>query len=189
MGEGLPTIDAHCAGDAINLTADNCTVKGFYCINANSSDLGNYAGIHVESSNNVIVDNTCNNNDMGIVLLRSSENIIANNIAKNNAEVGITLNASNDNRITANDASNTIKYDGICLGSSDNNILTNNTVNSNIYGIYVARSSNNNIYLNHFTDNIPGGQHQPGRNRYFCGKVRQQRHLAVDTTPRLVKLG
>ena len=172
VGEGLPTIDASGTGNAITITADNCIVKGFSCVNAYPFS---YVGIRVESNNNVIEENACKDNDVGIYLSgssndirnnsanynyypgiglwASSENIIANNTAKNNGGNGIFLKDSNNNRITDNDASNN-DYDGILLESSNNNAILKTTVNSNNRcGIYLLRSSNNNIYLNNFVDN------------------------------------
>ena len=172
-GDGMPTIDAQSLGDAINITADNCTVRGFNCVNAYPFS---YVGIRVESNNNVIEENTCKDNDVGIYLSgssndirnnsanynyypgiglwASSENIIANNMAKNNGGNGIFLKDSNNNRITDNDASNN-DYDGILLESSNNNAILKTTVNSNNRcAIYLLRSSNNNIYLNNFVDNL-----------------------------------
>ena len=98
IGDGLPTIDAHGSGNAITIRADNCVVRGFNCLNANSTDTSTYAGIRVESSNNAIEDNTCRNNDMGIELLTSSGNIIANNTAKKNAW-GVRVQDSSNNNI------------------------------------------------------------------------------------------
>ena len=145
IGEGLPTIDAQGSGDAITITADDCTVKGFNCVNAYSSP---YAGICVESNNNVIEDNTCKNNGFGIILLTTSENIIANNTAKNNEKNGIYLQDSNNNRITDNDASNN-SYNGISLESSDNNEIRNNNANYNLHqGIRFGTSSENIIANN-----------------------------------------
>ena len=132
--EGLPTIDASGTGNAITITADNCIVKGFTCVNAYQ------AGLRVESNNNVIEDNTCKNNDIGIVLETASENIIAHNTAKNNEKNGIYLQDSN-------------KYGFWLYNYSTDNILANNTATSNSYGIYIVLSSNNNIYLNNFVDN------------------------------------
>jgi parallel beta-helix repeat protein len=126
IGEGMPKIDAHDSGDAINITADNCTVKGFCCVNAQPSP---YAGIHVESRNNVIAENTCRNNNDGIYLSGTS-NEIRNNTANSNNQVGIRL------------------------GASEENIVTNNTAMRNAWGVSVQNSSNNNnIYLNNFVDN------------------------------------
>ena len=172
LGEGMPKIDAQSLGDAINITVDNCTVKGFCCVNAQPSP---YAGIYVKSSNNVIVENTCRDNYDGIYLsgtsneirnnianyndhhgikLQSScENIIADNTAKNNGNNGIYLTSSDNNRITCNDASNNVKYHGISLYSSNNNEIRNNVANYNHYDGIKLRVSSENILANNTAKN------------------------------------
>jgi parallel beta-helix repeat protein len=152
-GEGMPTIDAHSLGAAIKITADNCTVRGFCCVNAQPSP---YAGIHVESSNNVIAENTCRDNYEGIYLLGSS-NEIRNNIANYNDHHGIKLWASGDN-IIANNTANSNNLDGIRLYShSKNNILINNIANSNSEaGILCWTSSDNILTYNNLCSNGRG---------------------------------
>jgi parallel beta-helix repeat protein len=166
-GEGMPNIDAHGSGDAINITVDNCTVKGFCCVNAQPSP---YAGIRADSSNNVIVENTCRDNydgvylsstsneirnnianyndHHGIKLQSSCENIIADNTAKNNGNDGIYLTSSDNNGITDNDASNNVNYHGISLYTSNNNEIRNNVANYNHYQGIKLRVSNENIIAN-----------------------------------------
>jgi parallel beta-helix repeat protein len=175
-GEGMPMIDAHSLGDAINITTDNCTVKGFCCVNAQPSP---YAGIHVESGNNVIEDNTCKDNYMGIYLsgslnkirnnianynhadgiglgTSSDNNTIVNNTAKNNGNNGIYLKESNNNKI-ANNIANSNKFDGIRLRSNSNNIVTNNMANSNKEaGILCLTSSDNILTYNNLSSNSFG---------------------------------
>ena len=153
-GVEQPTIDAHESGDAINITADNCTVRGFNCVNAQPSP---YAGISVDSSNNVIVGNTCNDNYVGIYLLGSS-NEIRNNIAKNNQHYGIRFQASDDNIITNNTAKDN-GNSGIYLTDSNNNEIANNTANSNDHdGIRLYSHSGNNT----LTNNIANSNREAG---------------------------
>jgi len=126
IGEEMPKIDAHGSGDAINITADNSTVKGFCCVNAQPSP---YAGIYVKSNNNVIVDNTCKDNDVGIYLSGTS-NEVRNNIADYNDHHGINLlGLSSENIIANNTARN--NNDGIHLKYSHDSLIENNTVFDN----------------------------------------------------------
>ncbi len=172
-GEGMPEIDAQSLGDAINITADNCTVKGFCCVNAQPSP---YAGIHVESRSSFIVENTCRNNYDGIYLsgtsneirnnianyndhhgikLRvSSENIIVNNTAKKNGNNGIYLHDSNNNSVTNSNCSNNNKT-GIYLTTCCNNKITDNDASNsdNYNGISLHSSSNNEIRNNNANSN------------------------------------
>ena len=98
QGEGLPTIDADGLDNAISITVDNCVVRGFRCVNAGDS------GISISSSNSEIYDNTCENNDIGIYLVYSHNNTIANN---------------------------TFVNDGLLAGSYKNSVK-NNTVKDNM---------------------------------------------------------
>jgi len=175
-GVEQPTIDAQSLGDAINITADNCTVRGFSCVNAQPSP---YAGIRVDSSNNVIVENTCRDNYEGIYLLGSSNeirnnvassnnkygirvqasdgNIVVNNRVKDNGGNGIYLKWSNDNRITDNDIANN-EYHGISVSSSNSNEVRNNAANSNHYqGIGLWSSTDNIISNNTVNENGNNG--------------------------------
>ncbi|MGB3460241.1 MAG: NosD domain-containing protein [Halobacteriota archaeon] len=156
IGEEMPKIDAHGSGDAIKTTADNCTVKGFCCVNAQPSP---YAGIHVKSNNNVIVENTCKDNYKGIYL-RGSLNEIRNNIAIYNNKSGITLSGSDNNRIIGNGASNSVNHRGISLYFSNNNEIQNNIANYNHDdGIGLSTSSENIIVNNTAKDNGNDGIH------------------------------
>ena len=126
LGEEMPKIDAHGSEDAIKITADNCTVTGFCCVNAQPSP---YAGIHVKSNNNVIEENNCRDNYDGICLSGTS-NEIRNNIANYNDHHGINLlGLSSENIIANNTARN--NNDGIHLKSSHDSLIENNTVFDN----------------------------------------------------------
>ncbi|MCK4735235.1 MAG: right-handed parallel beta-helix repeat-containing protein, partial [Methanophagales archaeon] len=116
VGEGMPTIDAQRIGSAIEITADDCEVKGFRCVNAKHP--GN-AGITVMSENNIIENNTCEENNYGISFSRSSNNTISNNICIENCNDGISLWDSLNNTIS----------DNICIENCNG-------------GIYLWRSSN-----------------------------------------------
>ena len=149
IGDGMPKIDAHGSGDAINITADDCTVKGFCCVNAQPSP---YAGIYVKSNNNVIVENTCEDNYIGIHLSGTS-NEVRNNIADYNDHQGIKLRVSSENIIANNTARNN-GNNGVYLTSSDNNRITDNVAeNNNNSGIYLHFSKNNEIRNNCANEN------------------------------------
>jgi len=139
-GEGLPTIDARGRGDAINITVDNCVVRGFRCVNASES------GISFNASNIEIHDNTCWNNDVGI-LATSFNNTLARNYVSNNV-IGISFKGSDcsliDNRISNNSVI------GIHLAYSHNNTIANNTFADDglLVGVYRNSVKNNTVYGN-----------------------------------------
>jgi parallel beta-helix repeat protein len=76
--------------------------------------LGNYGIRLYHSTNNTITDNTGSNNQVGIDLLSSSDNLIFNNTFSRNINIGIDL-----------------------YNSSNNNIIYNNYFN-NSYNIYIG---------------------------------------------------
>jgi len=121
-----------------NVTIKNCVVKNF--------TYGIYLGY--PSSNNMLMNNTANNNTYGI-FSSSSNNILTSNTANNNNEFGIFLGYSNNNTLTNNIASNNGDH-GIRLYFSINNVLTYNIMENN--GVYISGSDVS--YFN--THNITG---------------------------------
>ncbi len=186
QGEGLPTIDADGLDDAINITVDDCVVRGFRCVNAGNS------GISISSSNSEIYDNTCENNDIGIYLVYSHNNTVANNTfvndgllagsyknsVKNNTVKNNTVNGKSliyledvsDQTIT--DAGQVILVNcdnitvknldlsdttiGIELFETNNSRILNTSVSNNHYGISLGYSSNNMLVGNDVSNNVGG---------------------------------
>ena len=176
VGEGMPTIDAQRIGSAIEITADGCEVKGFRCVNAKHP--GN-AGIKVWSENNIIENNTCEENNYGIYFYRSSNNTVSNNKIYDNCYSGVDLYRSSNNTISNNkiydncyhgiylwggSSNNTISNNKICENNNDgihlsssNNKITNNTCANNDDGIHLSSSSNNAITKNEVHENYGEG--------------------------------
>jgi parallel beta-helix repeat protein len=154
-----PVVDGLGSGHTVTMSAGGCVLAGFEVTNSAED----YAGIYVQSGDNIIKNNIANSHkDYGIYLDHSINNTIIDNTANlNNNEVlcsGIYLDYSNKNRITNNTASNNQGY-GIHLYYSTNNILTNNIANSNdANGIYLEYSSDNTITKNKATNNREGIQ-------------------------------
>jgi parallel beta-helix repeat protein len=118
-----------------------------------------YDGIRLISSNNTgINDNSVLFNSNGIVLEKSSFNVIVGawsevgNLVANNSAHGIYLESSNGNEIFWNTAVNNTQY-GIYLGSSDNNWIMDNTASDNYGGIRLDGSHNNTVSDNTASDN------------------------------------
>ena len=106
-------------------------------ISKNACSFNNGSGIHVFiSDNSSFSKNIVNNNDNGIGLWASSDNIIENNIFESNKEDGIQV-----------------------YWRPGRNTIRNNTCHSNRYGINITESSMNVIYENLMIHNRnPGGQ-------------------------------
>ena len=121
IGSGKPVVDAGGSGSAIMLTVDGITLAGFNVTNA-----GSYAGIKVDSNNNIITGNNVSNNDCGINfgLFYSNNTITSNNVSNNN-RYGIDFSYSSINDITGN----TFVNDGLFAWDSFFNTVENNMVN------------------------------------------------------------
>jgi len=143
QGEGLPTIDAQGVGNAINITVDNCVVRGFRCVNASES------GISLNSSNSEICDSTCWNNGVGIFLFNSSNNRIVTNLC-NDSGIGVCLINSHDSTVSNNTCFNNTKMGveingGIFIGFeglSNNNTVEDNVCANSTVGIGILGSDN-----------------------------------------------
>ena len=124
-----------------------CKIQGLQ-IDGNDATYtaNNNYGIYLSSSsNNMVTGNTCNNNSYnGISLSSSSNNMVTGNTCNNNNYYGIFISSfSNNNTVTGNTCNN--NSDGIRLNTSSNNTITGNTCNNNSYGIRASSSSNNTI--------------------------------------------
>ena len=98
----------------------------------------------LQSSNNILTNNTLTNNNKGIELHElNHNNILTNNNLLNNYE-GITLELSSNNNTLLGNTANNNSF-GISLFSSGHNIITGNIANNNHVGIYLSLSSDDNI--------------------------------------------
>jgi parallel beta-helix repeat protein len=146
-GEGKPIVNANGSGNAILISAGNSTLEDFMAMNT----IHPYAGIYVNSNNNIIRNNTVSNGSPGIFLLYSNNNTLNGNNASNNwGESGIVLSYSNKNTLTGNIASN--NNDGIDFVFSNSSTLSNNIISKNQYGIYLIYACNNIVYNNYFNN-------------------------------------
>jgi len=119
IGKGLPTIGA------IGTTVDNCTVQGFQCLGGISL---------LNSSNNSIADNFCNDSDIGILLINSHSNIVSNNTCINNTNGGMFIGyegPSNNNTVENNICENSTGG-WWKLGVGIGIVGSNNTIRNNI---------------------------------------------------------
>ena len=174
-GSGLPIITSS-TGDAITLTASDCTIRDFTVMGAGG------VGIYVDNSDghiiehNTIKDNenegiyvdgfdfgsdghTIQNNNVtgnkngGIVLDTSNTNIIRDNNVTNNYQVGIDVAECENNQILDNVVTGTIG-DGISLEDAVNNKVAGNTVSNNDdEGILIDSSDTNTIECNLIENN------------------------------------
>ena len=135
---------------SIVVERDNIVIDGAgYTLQGSGSE----NGFDLSSRYNVTIENTkIDSFDTGILLVSSLGNTIAwNNIANDNDGIRLVDSSNNvifENKITANN------MQGIGLDSSSNNSISGNNITANNYeGIGLSYSSNNTIYHNNFIDN------------------------------------
>jgi parallel beta-helix repeat protein len=126
-------------------------------------------GIHVienESSNNLISRNIIMKNGaddyrtracLNIYLLRSSNNIIADNIIKDAIGIGIGICYWSENTTVSRNIITDNKMEGIKSRFSYNNTIIENTIeNNNLFGIRILYGSSSNLFQrNNIQNNFP----------------------------------
>ena len=141
-------IDGNGAGTVVRVVANNITLSNFTIQNG---ELGIWL---LRSSNNIITGNIISKNRYGIYLHGSDDNTLSTNTASNNS-YGIYFIHSHNNALTGNNVSLNNPY-GIYLSYSSNNALTGNIALNNSYGIYLSYSSNNALTGNAASNNSYG---------------------------------
>ena len=155
--------------NSTNITVRNLTLtknyEGVLFVHTENSRIENVSvsnnnyGIHLYfSNNNILYGNIANSNYdyYGIYLLSSSNNVLQNNIANSNNNCGICLWNSTSNTLYSNIANS--NRCGIWLRSSSDNTLKNNIANSNLRGsgICMSYSSSNILTSNTASNNKYG---------------------------------
>jgi parallel beta-helix repeat protein len=139
--------------DSVSFSGVSLSIRDDSHADIKKCSFENEGGISLSSSNNnVITGNTVSNNEGGgIRLSSSSNNTITDNNVSNNG-YGIGLSSSSNNTITGNIATNN-GYCGIDLGNSSNNYITNNNVSNNDwFGIMFCGFCNNNTIKNNIAN-------------------------------------
>jgi parallel beta-helix repeat protein len=146
IGEDRNTtiIDGIISKDVINVTVDWANISNF-------NVMGGKNGIMLYNTNNCSINNVyLSNNNNGLYLFRSFENIISGNHIEFNSEHAIYLYDSNKNHIDDTYFSSNQKC--IYLFSSDDNNITNNNINNNGYAFHLLFSSKNDLSNNNVSN-------------------------------------
>jgi len=175
-------VDDNGGGDIIYVSADRVNISGFHIKNSGDN------GIRVESNYNNISHNIIGFNDeCGIELSHSSNNIISFNHIHNNsqAECGISLDEyCNSNIISWNRIEN--QSIGIMFFISKNNTITENEILNNHDGILIQitcseNTINRNIIKNNFLGIYINGDNFPcDNNSIFHNTLMNNSHHAWD---------
>jgi len=129
----------------IEISADNCTIDGFF-ISCNNTSL-EPTGIKITSNNNIITNNTIQDFIYGIFLDNSNNILISNNKILNNENGLYTVNSIN-NIIISNNITKNKKYGAYILSKSDNNVFKYNQISQNNVGLRIKGSERNNFENN-----------------------------------------
>ena len=140
--KNITVIDGGNVGDVISISADLVNITGFTI--TGSGYHFNHDGVEIFSNYNNVSGNIISNNERGIRLDSSSNNMIYDNSITSNDHFDIRLDRSNDNTILNNIISNA--EHGIFLLHSSYNTISDNIISLNIdYGISLWKSSSYNI--------------------------------------------
>jgi parallel beta-helix repeat protein len=183
----------------INNTDSAVQIFGSRNVTVGGSDLSwnNLNGVAVYSSSdiNITQNNVMGNNDYGIYLQSSGNNIIGNNVSYNE-RTGIRLLFTSNNNITQNEVMQN-KWQGIFIDSSDYINVINNTLSSNDLGglgldqVTYHNISNNDFYddgifitgeqlSHHNTHTIPTNNQVNGKPIYY---FKNQSSMIIDSIP------
>jgi parallel beta-helix repeat protein len=147
-------IDGGRIGNVVTINSPNTIVKGFTIQKSGASWSGIYVGNPGSGAN--VTGNIIVNDNQGITLEDSVNNIITNNIVIGGTGIlayGIYVNNSQNSLISQNQIKNS--SNGLCLyKSSSNSIIQNNVTNNYGYGILVSYSGNNVLKSNLLSGNL-----------------------------------
>ena len=138
--------------------------NGVSLLNANNNrvcdnDISNNEnnGVEVQaSSNNVFCNNTVVGNYLGVIISGSNNNELLSNTIQNNKMEGVYVDTSNENVFSKNDI--TLNYDGVSLNfNSNKNLLLKNVVRTNRQsGIRLSHVEHNTVSENKIEGNEQG---------------------------------
>jgi PGF-pre-PGF domain-containing protein len=118
----------------------------------------NFGLVLAKSHNNIIENNIFHDNIVSLQLSeQSSNNIVRNNTIYSNSINGLDLYQAGGNNIISNNVIYNNVRQGIQIEESHNNLVENNTVYSNYRGIIVDNSSGNMILRNNVFSNNRSG--------------------------------
>jgi len=145
IGDGADVVTVRAAGwgHVFDVTASWVNISGFALTGATyARTAGIYLGAGTDHCN--ISDNNISNNEYGIIMGFSSNNMLVNNTV-NLGHYGIYLLFSSNNNMLENNTVSNNWYGVVIYSASDNNKLNDNKVSDNTYSIIIGSSSNNTL--------------------------------------------
>jgi len=162
VGISYPILDGNFTDEIITVKASNVRIKGFLIKNSGKAYMKDVAGIRVENSNNVILeDNILEDNFFSIYLANSSgSKILSNKISgKDTSESfsGNGIHLWNCNNILIEGNETYEQRDGIYLEFVKDSKIINNLSRNNLrYGLHFMFSEGNSYVRNTFRNNGAG---------------------------------
>jgi parallel beta-helix repeat protein len=150
-GSGKPMVNGNYNESGFIIEADGVTLEGFEINNSKGSYFDLWAGIRVESDNNIIANNTIYASENGILINSSGQNVIENNVLADN-KYGIKLDASSNNSILNNTLRKN-KFGILFAGSKNNELKGNDVSSSDSIGIKLDSSLDNILKDNQMRNN------------------------------------
>ena len=150
-GSESTTVDGGGNGSGILIRTGWVNVSGLRIVNCGWGSGGNHSAIRIQSDNCTIINNTCENNKIGILLQGAHYSIIENNICMGGYDgIRLTL-ASMNNVILGNNCS-------FNTGDPHYSEYSEEPVYDDGNGIFLSDSSNMNSIMNNFcSDNAKSG--------------------------------
>lgn len=162
IGEDFPVIDAQMKGSALIIRANDFSIEGLHIKNIGTSHTSDHAAILVSRSNNFsIKNNHLSNIFFGILLERSSEGKVLNNVIKSKsrsqANSGNGIHLWNSKKIVVKNNDIQGVRDGIYLEFASKCDIINNICKDNLrYGLHFMFSDHNRYIENLFENNGAG---------------------------------
>lgn len=153
-GDGMPEVDADYNGSGFTIATDGVSIDGFKIHNSRGRFFDLWAGINLNSNNNIIINNTIFDNKAGILLSGSGNNTIVGNTVSGNT-YGIRVDGGLKNNVSRNNACGN-EYDGIRLDGSQSNYVKENYLCRNLFGLRLLASRNNSVFGNEIINNDYG---------------------------------
>jgi len=167
VGIGMPDIDARSAGDAVNISADGCTVQGFHLTNFS----GAFSGVAVCANDSAVRDNLIDYGYSAIYLENAGNNTIYNNTVADYIYYGILVRSSDQN-VLDNNTIIKCSISGIQMESSGANVLKNNSckdIGGGEVGVGImilSPSAGNELYFNDLANMVNAYDDSPGNTWY-----------------------
>jgi parallel beta-helix repeat protein len=173
--KGTTIIDGGRCRDVIFVSADYVNISGFTIQNSGNDWID--AGIKLDSDHCMITDNIIRYNEDGVYSYDLENSVISWNIIMDNNNSGINLPFSSNNVITSNIFVHNKEY-SLYQYDSELNLIAENNISNAKYGIYLWHSFQINIHMNEIAHTSYGIQlnHRSRHNEIVENTLRNNKY-------------